>query len=61
LGLKIETAQKPDIPIISPDYDLHEVKGADILVDDKAPEEPLIVWDEKKASDGYWHTLSKYG
>jgi hypothetical protein len=48
LGLKTETDQKPDIPIITPDYDLHEVKGADILVDDKAPEEPLIVWDERK-------------
>jgi hypothetical protein len=45
LGLKTEMDQKLDIPITAPDYDLHEVKGADILVDDQAPEEPLIVWD----------------
>ena len=30
-----------------PHYDEHEVKAAAMLVDDKAPEEPFLVWDER--------------
>lgn len=52
LGLKTEANEretKPG-PVIAPiaDYALHDIKEADIVVDDKAPEEPLIVWDERK-------------
>jgi hypothetical protein len=36
---------KPNIPI--PNYGLHDCEGADMFVDDKAPNEPLIVWDER--------------
>jgi hypothetical protein len=52
LGLKTE-ANEREIklgPVIAPttDYALLDIKGADIAVDDKAPEEPLIAWDERK-------------
>ncbi|KAM0887717.1 hypothetical protein ACQ4PT_028849 [Festuca glaucescens] len=36
---------KPAIPI--PNYGLHDCEGADMFVDDKAPNEPLIVWDKR--------------
>ena len=36
-------------PIVAPtsDCDLHETKEVAIVVDDTAPEEPLIGWDER--------------
>ncbi|KAM0860132.1 hypothetical protein ACQ4PT_046743 [Festuca glaucescens] len=52
LGVKTEADEremKPGpIPAPIPDYDVHDVKEAAIPVDDKAVEEPLIVWDERK-------------
>jgi hypothetical protein len=51
LGLKSEVDERGIKlgPIVVPTtaYDLHDTKGADILVDDKALEEPLIAWDER--------------
>ena len=52
LGLKTEEGEgKTNLgPVVTPtpDYDLDDVKGAAIAVDDNAPEEPLIAWDERK-------------
>lgn len=52
LGIKTEANEretKPGpIPATLPGYDVHDVKDAAIPVDDNAPEEPLIVWDERK-------------
>jgi hypothetical protein len=36
---------KPAVPI--PNYALNDSEGAAMFVDDKATEEPLIVWDER--------------
>ncbi|KAM0826192.1 hypothetical protein ACQ4PT_069045 [Festuca glaucescens] len=49
LGIKIEAEGVVNIPVVAPipDYEQHDVKEV-ALVDDQAPEEPLIVWDERK-------------
>lgn len=51
LGLKTEVDEGGIKlgPIVAPtsDYDLHETKEVAIAVDDEAPEEPLIGWDER--------------
>ncbi|KAM0885426.1 hypothetical protein ACQ4PT_030353 [Festuca glaucescens] len=49
-GLKTEENErdadvKPVVPI--PTYALDDSEGAAMLVDDKAPDEPLIAWDER--------------
>nr|XP_020178317.1 uncharacterized protein LOC109763856 isoform X2 [Aegilops tauschii subsp. strangulata] len=52
-GLKTEPDERGtelrSIAVPTPDVesDLHDIKDADIVVDDNAPEEPLIAWDER--------------
>jgi hypothetical protein len=51
LGLKSEADKRDaDVPIVfpTPNYAIHDSKGAAMVIDDKAPEEPLTVWDERK-------------
>ncbi|XBI17751.1 hypothetical protein VPH35_059721 [Triticum aestivum] len=52
LGLKTEEGEgKTNLgPVVTPtlDYNLDDVNGAAIAVNDNAPEEPLIAWDERK-------------
>jgi hypothetical protein len=52
LGFKTESSERESKlgPIFAPttDYALNDIKGEDIVVDDKVPEEPLIAWDERK-------------
>jgi hypothetical protein len=52
LGFKTEPSERESKlgPIFAPttDYALNDIKGEDIVVDDKVPEEPLIAWDERK-------------
>jgi hypothetical protein len=51
LGLKTEEDERKTNlgPVVAPtpDYDLPDIKGAAIVVDDNAPEEPFIAWDER--------------
>jgi hypothetical protein len=51
LGLKTEVDERGTKPssivVPTPAYDEHETKEVAIDVHDKAPEEPLISWDER--------------
>jgi hypothetical protein len=51
LGIKAEEWGVVYIPVVAPipDYEQHDVKEAVLVVDEQAPEEPLIVWDERKS------------